>query len=369
VTEDPARGSHGWRWLGLFWVLVILVLGGGALRLAALGPPQARPPVLAQAVADDPPAPVDAAPAIAWSALQTRLAAGLQRYVDPNLIEGSAVGVLPKIGTDGLMPLRAYARDFNRDETRPRVALILGGIGLSGALSEQAIDTLPLTVALAFSPYAARPDPLIERARRRGFETLLAIPMEPAGFPMNDPGHRALLTGLSWAENVQRLDWLLARYPGHVGAVGGIGAMRGERFAALAEPFSRLQIALADRGLLYFDPRPGAGDPQRAWGRGVDVVVDDPATPGEIDARLAQLERVARARGAALGYLGEVTPVALERISAWAAGIEMRSVVLAPVTAVMRRPQGAEGNRPQGAEANRPQDATSAAHRAETASR
>lgn len=353
MTDDPVRRSHGWRWLGLFWVLVILVFGGGALRLAALGPPERPAAGPMTAVADEPPAPVEAAPAIAWSALQTRLAPGLQRYVDPNLLESSAAGILPRIGPDGLMPLRAYARGFNRDETRPRVALIVGGIGLSAALSEQAIETLPPTVALAFNPYAARPDPLIERARRRGFETLVALPMEPAGFPMNDPGNRALLTGLSWAENAQRLDRLLALYPGHVGAVGAVGNLRGERFAALAEPFSRLQIALADRGLLYFDPRPGAGDPQRAWGRGVDVVVDDPPERSGIDARLTQLERAARARGAALGYLGEVTPVALERISAWAAGIEMRSVVLAPVTAVMRRPQ----------------DATSAANRAETASR
>jgi polysaccharide deacetylase 2 family uncharacterized protein YibQ len=271
------------------------------------------------------------------------------------------------------MPLRAYSqRNFNRDETRPRVALIVGGIGLSNALSEQAIETLPLTVALAFSPYAARPDPLIERARGRGFETLLAIPMEPAGFPMNDPGNRALLTGLSWAENAQRLDWLLARYPGHVGAVGGIGAMRGERFAALAEPFSRLQIALADRGLLYFDPRPGAGDPQRAWGR------DGGCGGGrsrhaqrDRQARLAQLERVARSRGAALGYLGEVTPVALDRIATWAAGIEMRSVVLAPATAVMRRPQA--GREPPAARKESPQrpggEPNHARDRAETASR
>ena len=350
MTDDTSRGSHGWRWLGLFWVLVILVFGGGALRLAALGPPE---PLAVVAGGAEPPAPVEAARDLAASALQARLPPGLQRYVDPTLIESSAVGILPKIGPDGLMPLRAYARGFSQEETRPRVALIAGGIGLSGTVSEQAIETLPPTVALAFSPYAARPEPLIERARRRGFETLLAIPMEPAGFPMNDPGNRALLTGLSWAENAQRLMGLLALYPGHVGAVGALGAMRGERFAALAEPFSRLQIALADRGLLYLDPRPGAGDPQRAWGRGVDVVVDDPPARSEFDARLAQLERLARARGSALGYLGEVTPVALERISAWAAGIEMRSVVLAPVTAVMRRPQ----------------DATRATNRAETASR
>nr|WP_314075976.1 divergent polysaccharide deacetylase family protein [uncultured Roseococcus sp.] len=338
MSEASARGSRGWRWLGLFWVLVLLVFGGGAWRLAVLGPPDG-PPVAAA----EPPAPLDPAPPLTLGPLQARLPPVLQRYIDPNLIEASPVGLLPKIGGDGQMPLRAYARDFPANETRPRVALIVGGIGLSNALSEEAIDTLPRTVALAFSPYAARAEPLIERARGRGFETLLALPMEPAGFPLHDPGNRALMTTLPWTANAERLDWLLARYPGHVGGVGALGAMRGERFASLADPFSRLQIALADRGLLYIDPRPGAGDPQRAWGRAVDVVVDDPPQRVEIDARLAELERVARARGAALGYLGEITPVALERLSAWAAGIETRSVVLAPVTAVMRRAEGATG--------------------------
>lgn len=336
MSEAAPRASRGWWWLGLFWVVVLAVLGGGGLYLAALGPPEA--PRLAAA---EPPAPVDPAPPLTLGALQARLPPALQRYIDPNLLEASANGLLPKIGADGQMPMRAYAQDFPADETRPRVALIIGGIGLSNALSAEAIDTLPRTVALAFSPYAARPESLIERARGRGFETLLALPLEPAGFPLHDPGNRALMTTLSWPANAERLRWLLARYPGHVGVVGALGAMRGERFAALADPLSRLQIALTDRGLLYFDPRPGAGDPTHAWGRAVDVVLDDPPLRAEIDTRLAELERLARARGAALGYLGEVTPVALERLSAWAAGIETRSVVLAPVTAVMRRPETA----------------------------
>ncbi|MDB5413400.1 MAG: divergent polysaccharide deacetylase family protein [Rubritepida sp.] len=340
------------------------------MRLAALGPPGSATPQLAAAEPEQPAAIEAPLPSPPGAALLTRLPAGLQRHIEPELIEASPFGILPRIGPDGLMPMRAYARSFSRDETRPRVALIMGGIGMSNSLSEQAIETLPITIALAFSPYAARPAPLLERARERGFETLLALPMEPTGFPMNDPGNRALLTGLPWAENAQRLDWLMARYPGHVGAIGALGTMRGERFAALTEPFSRVQLALAERGLLYFDARPGAPSPQRSWGRTVDVVVDEPPTRGEIDQRLNQLERMARERGGALGYLGEVTPVALERIAAWAAGIETRSVVLAPVTAVMRRPESASGvYRPEASGSMYRPESGAGLNRPETASR
>jgi polysaccharide deacetylase 2 family uncharacterized protein YibQ len=71
----------------------------------------------------------------------------------------------------------------------------------------------------------------------------------------------------------------------------------------------------------------------------VDVVVDEPHTRGEMDQRLALLERLARERGSALGYLGEVTPVSLQRLADWFAGLDSRGVILAPVTALMRRPE------------------------------
>ena len=337
MTPETAIQGRGWQWLRLFWVGVLLLFGGGAVILQRLGPP-ASP--LAEA-GGEPIAQVEpAAPAPALRLL-SGVPEALRRHVDQALTEPSVHGPLPRLGVDGRSPMRAYARSFDRQDPRPRVALILGGMGLNHGLSEQAIRSLPPEVALAFNPYAANPVALLDQARTRGFETLLALPLEPTGFPLNDPGERALLTGLPAGENAGRLEWLLARFPGHVGAVGALGAMRGERFAALTEPFSQMQLALAARGLLYFDPRPGVSSPQRAWGRTVDVLVDEPPTRAEIDLRLAQIERQARERGGALGYLGDVSPVALQRITAWADGLESRGVALAPVSAVMRRPDAA----------------------------
>lgn len=327
----------GWRVLAGFWLVVLLGLGGGAAVLAWLGPP--APPSVAQAPEAPPAAPpAPVAPLPPAAALPSTPAGPLPPMVERDLVENSAWGLLPRSAPDGRSPMLVYSRPFDQRETRPRIALIVGGLGMNAALTEQAITALPPATGLAFSPYASWARPLIEQARGRGFETLLALPLEPTGFPLNDPGDRALLTVLPPGENANRLDWLLSRYPGHAGAVGALGPMRGERFAAAPEPFGVMQEALGRRGLLYFDPRPGSPAPSRALGRGADLVVDEPATRGEIEARLAQLERIARERGSALGYVGDASPVAVQRIAAWATGLEQRGFALAPPSALVRIP-------------------------------
>lgn len=330
----------GWRALAGFWLVVILVLGGGAGVLAWLGPPPAPPRVAAAPAPVAAPAPPPAAipPRPPAAALPPPVPDPVPPMVEPDLVENTAWGLLPRSAPDGRSPMLVYSRPFDQRDGRPRVALIVGGLGMNASLSEQAIASLPPAAALAFNPYANFARPLIEQARNRGFETLLALPLEPTGFPLNDPGDRALLTVLPMGENLNRLEWLLARFPGHAGAVGALGPMRGERFAAAAEPYGAMQDVLGRRGLLYFDPRPGAAAPTRAIGRGADLVVDEPATRGEIEAKLAQLERIARERGSALGYVGEASPVAVARIAAWAAALDGRGIALAPPSALVRIP-------------------------------
>ena len=51
----PRRVFAGWRGLGVFWVLVLLLLGGGALWLDQLGPPEPHETVAeAPAIPDAP---------------------------------------------------------------------------------------------------------------------------------------------------------------------------------------------------------------------------------------------------------------------------------------------------------------------------
>jgi polysaccharide deacetylase 2 family uncharacterized protein YibQ len=332
----------GWRGLGWFWLAVLLVLGGGAGVLQWLGPPQPPPPPPIASTPPPPPPPVIPAPPTAGLAQSaTPAPPGAVPPPDPRLLEPSTMfpgGMLPRLGPGGLAPMRAYAAAFDRADKQPRVAVLLGGIGMSESDSEEAIHTTPAAVSLAVSPYAFHPERLLADARAAGHELFLALPLEPARYPLDDPGNRALLTGNPSALNRQRLEWALTRFAGYVGATGALNGMRGERFAAASELMNPLLEEFAARGLLYIDPRPGAPHPPYAVGRSVDVVLDEPAVRTEIEANLARLEQVARDHGAALGLIGEPRPVTLARLAAWAATLASRGLVLAPVSAIAAPP-------------------------------
>lgn len=288
------------------------------------------------------PAAAPPAPPPPATAEEPRLPPPLIPAAVPGMQEAGLHGPLPRVAADGRTARQLYARPFDQAEKRSRVGLVVGGLGLNRALTEETIRRLPGAVTLAFSPYANGLGLLLERARDKGMETLVSLPLEPTGYPLNNPGDRALLAGLTAGEQQDRLEWALSRFTGYVGAIGALGSMRGERFAAITDRLAGLQQALDGRGLLYVDPRPGAPSPRAAWGRGVDVVVDDPPGRADIDRKLAALEQAARERGQALGYAGEATPVLLERVAAWAGSLEGRGLVLAPVSALIRRPE--QGN-------------------------
>ena len=112
--------------------------------------------------------------------------------------------------------------------------------------------------------------------------------------------------------------------------------MRGERFASLPDEINPVLAELARRGLLYVDPRPRAARLPLVWNSSVDLVVDEPGTAPEIDDKLAQLAKLAREKGSALGLAGTVRPVTVQRIAAWANGLAADGLALAPVSALVQ---------------------------------
>jgi hypothetical protein len=243
--------------------------------------------------------------------------------------------------------MQVYSAGFDHSSRRPRVGLLLAGIGMNEVESDAAIRTLPGAVSLAVSPYAAANrsnlPKLLATARTTGHEYLIAIPLEPAGFPLNDPGPSTLLTGAPASANVRTLRWALSRIDGYVGVTGIIGTMRGERLAAMTDQMEAVLSELSLRGLLYVDPREGKAPIARAWGRHVDLVIDDAADRGVadrtmIESKLAALEQLARDTGSALGLVMLPTPVAVARIAAWSNGLVDRGMALAPVSALVVPP-------------------------------
>ena len=262
---------------------------------------------------------------------------------DPDLLASSPYGPLPTRSADGRTPFQAYQRPFVGDPKLPRIAILVTHLGLAAARTEEAIGMLPPEVSLAFSPYGRNLEDWGRRARQAGHEVLLMLPMEPLGYPDDDPGPLGLMTTLTPAENVDRLHRVLAKMTGYVGIVSEMGS----RFTATPSALAPVISDLAGRGLMVVDARSTArsllGDEALKAGLPVavnDRTIDNIADPREIDRYLRELETLALRRGYALG-LARPYPISIARIRAWAGDLAARGFVLAPVSAIART--GEEG--------------------------
>ena len=252
------------------------------------------------------------------------------------LVEDGPFGPLPRIGPDGRRPLLAYARPFDLADRRPRIAILVVGLGLQADLTEAAIR-LPGEISLQFSAYAADLPSWVERARRAGHEVLLELPMEPLDYPGNDPGPHTLLAGNPTEDNLKRLDWLLARATGYI-AVAGSGA----RFASSEGARPVLEV-LARRGLAVIElGRTDLAASATAFGlpyASAPSAIDADPSSLPIDYALAGLEAEALQNGSALG-IAQSYPVSLERVRLWAASLHAKGLALAPVSAVVIEQSG-----------------------------
>jgi uncharacterized protein len=264
---------------------------------------------------------------------------------DPRLVEKTRFGLLPRIGADGARPAEVYARPQlipPKLKAAPRIALIVGGLGLNDDGTANAIAQLPGAVSLGFAPYGARLSEDTAAARDAGHETLLQLPMEPFDYSNDNPGPHTLLTSSSEAQRLDDLHWLMARFQGYAGVTNFLGA----KLTADETALSPLLRDVANRGLFYVDdgasPRSlarSAAAKIKLPAAAADVVIDAVQKPEAIEEALTRLEAVARANGTALG-VATALPVSVDHIARWARGLEARGLALMPVSAIVTRAPG-----------------------------
>ena len=259
--------------------------------------------------------------------------------VERKLLETTRHGGIPMIAKDGSRPAIVYAKPRALPAAQkdlPRIAVIVGGVGISAAGTADAAGMLPAPVTFALSPYGADLMKLADQARGEGHELLLQLPMEPFDYPDNDPGPQTLLTSLPTEQNIDRLHWLMSRFQGYVGVISAMGA----RFTASEQALKPVLNDAAKRGLIYVDDGASsrsiagqiAGAQNMPFAR-ADIVIDAVPTPTEIDHALRRLEMTARENGSAIG-LANAQPATIERIAAWAKKVEDRGFVLVPISMV-----------------------------------
>lgn len=257
-------------------------------------------------------------------------------YLTPQLTEATATfdfdsGASPANGAQGY------------------VSIIMTDAGLTAALTERALDDLPPEIAIAFSPYTPNLGSWIAQARKENRDSLVLLPMEPATFPKDDPGPKALLTRLSDRENERNLSEILTAAQGSIGVMNFMGT----RFMLNEEKLGPVLSALRKRGALFVEtPSPvktlaGEMAPQADLPYlAADLQIDAKATDADVKQQLLALEKLALERGYAIG-VAQPYPVTFNLIKAWSENLESRGVKLVPLAALWKARQQKEETKKQ----------------------
>lgn len=255
------------------------------------------------------------------------------------LTEETEKGLLPVIAPDGRQSWQTYARAFDGDTTTPRIAIILTRMGISKQLTRAAIEVLPPDISFSFSPDAPDINQQVAAAQRAGHEVFLDIPLEPFGYPANDPGPTTLLTSLNAVDNLNRLESMLGMTAGYAGVVG----IKGSQFTTDEEALTPVLGVLKDRGLMYVDSAATSRTIALELASSIQLPravanwrIDDSPDLEEISQRLSALERTARRSGAALGLVPPL-PLTIDALRAWTRALPARGYVLAPATAIANK--------------------------------
>ncbi|HEU0071595.1 MAG TPA: divergent polysaccharide deacetylase family protein [Alphaproteobacteria bacterium] len=246
----------------------------------------------------------------------------------------------------GLPAWRRYAVAPPDTQGRPLVAIVIDDMGVDLRHSQEAA-ALRAPLTLAYLPYARDLAGQTAAAHRAGHELMVHVSMQPqsktgaAGQAESggDPGPNALTVGLAPEEIRRRLDWALTQFPGFV----GINNHMGSAFTVNRPGMSVVIGELKRRGLLFLDSRTTAGSVGEALAMeaGVPhatrhVFLDNIQSEAEARTRLLELERIAKARGAAIA-IGHPHPTTLTVLREWLPTAAGRGLALVPLSTIVAR--------------------------------
>jgi uncharacterized protein len=270
------------------------------------------------------PAPASAPPAVA----DTPVLAPVEKQTEH--------GIVPTIAPDGTKPWRYFAHSDSSYRNKPRIAVVVSGLGLA-ALSTEAAIALPRQVTLSFSPYGRQTTAaMAESARAAGHELMLDLPMQTKRFPAVDPGPYGMRKDLGVDENNARLAQVLTKARGYVGLLGTIADTLSDDTNLIVPIIRRLE----NHGLLFVaghaQPPAGMFRIQRHASIPVlmtDIVLDDRITETAIRNQLARAEDRARNQGQAL-VVGHSYPLTVDLLAEWLKTLNEKGFTLVPVSAL-----------------------------------
>ncbi|MBF0270912.1 MAG: divergent polysaccharide deacetylase family protein [Magnetococcales bacterium] len=184
-----------------------------------------------------------------------------------------------------------------------RVAVVIDDLGYNVPVS-LAIARLPHAVTLAILPGGDGSRQVATIGKSTHKDIILHQPMEPMGYPRIKPGPGALLMGMGADEIRPVLKHNLDKFPEAI----GINNHMGSRITQYRPAMDTVMEVLKERGLFFLDSRTSQTSVAFARAKNIgipaarrDVFLDNIQRVSAIEARLAELEHIARVTGQAIG--------------------------------------------------------------------
>jgi len=220
---------------------------------------------------------------------------------------------------------------------RGRLAILLDDAGQNVDLLAAAAS-LPPEVAVAVLPFLPHSAEVAEALYGSGHEVWLHLPMEPEGFPDNDPGPGAVLVGMADGEIRSAVHAAINNVP----HVIGVNNHMGSRASADLRVMTWVMQELRARGLAFIDSRTTrdtvAEDAARALGVPAGrrhVFLDNTRSSAAIRAQLDEAVDRCRLEGATIA-IGHLDPITVRTLVGELPGLAKRGADLVKPSTLLR---------------------------------
>lgn len=185
----------------------------------------------------------------------------------------------------------------------PKVALIIDDLGYHMDTAKKILN-LDAVLTCSILPYSPHQKEILALAKKRGFQVMLHLPMEPNEYPDVDPGPGALYTAMTPDERILQLKADLDSVPN----IRGVNNHMGSKMTTLSDQMNQIFTVLKKRGLFFVDSRTTAASQCRSSARLFklpfaerDVFLDHTQTKDAIRHQIEQLINTAEIYGKAVG--------------------------------------------------------------------
>ncbi len=249
------------------------------------------------------------------------------------LYEKTDHGLLPVIRKDLLTSFRAYQSTVDLEKLpkdRPFISFMILDYGLSDTGSEDILSSLPPNLSLMLSPYAMRPKSWVQKARNKGFEVWLDIPLQ--NMHKHDQGKYSLLHHAGLEAKADALYKSLSSAIGYI----GLGVYTDQSFDYAKDDYMQVVDEVYNRGLGLFEKNPDVKSSIRgkAFAMGAPYIQADIMAYQTIgENSFDEASQIAKSRGYAVVVVPDY-PKTIKNLAAWCKNIGATEFNIVPVSAI-----------------------------------